>query len=136
MVDKKIIYEYVDAKELVKETEEDIRKHRKSISVKDKVKGSNPEFPYNPQSFSISGDIECDIDFDEEEKVLEERKTNAKKIKIKAEKVINTASVRMQRIIRFRVMRDLTWNEVAERMGGNCTGDSVRMEFQNWMKKK
>lgn len=136
MIDKKVIYEYMDAKALVKETEEDIRRHHKSISVKDKVKGSNPEFPYNPQSFSISGDIERDIDFDEEEKVLEERRTNAKKIKIKAEKVINTASVRMQRIIRFRIMRDLTWNEVAERMGGNCTGDSIRMEFQNWMKKK
>ncbi|MCI6467462.1 MAG: RNA polymerase subunit sigma-70 [Faecalicatena sp.] len=135
-MDKKIIYEYVDAKELVKETEEDIRKHRKSISVKDKVRGSNPEFPYNPQSFNISGLVEENINMDEEEKILEERRANAKKIKIKAEKVINTASVRMQRIIRFRIMRDLTWNEVAERMGGNCTGDSVRKEFENFMKKK
>lgn len=135
MVDKKVIYEYVDAKELVKETEEDIRRHRKTESVKDKVKGSNPEFPYNPQSFNISGLIE-ESTTDEEERILEERRANAKKIKMKAEKVINTAPVRMQRIIRFRIMRDLTWNEVADRMGGNCTGDSIRMEFQNWMKKK
>ena len=52
-MDKKVIYEYVDAKALVKETEEDIQKNRKTTSVYDKVRGSNPEFPYQPQSFSV-----------------------------------------------------------------------------------
>ena len=72
----------------------------------------------------------------EEEKLLEERKRNAKLIKVKAERVINKAPVRMQRIIRFRVMQGLTWDSVAIKMGGRCTKDSVRMEFQNWMKEK
>lgn len=134
-MDKKAIYEYVDAKALVKETEEDIQNNRKVSAVYDKVRGSNPEFPYQPQSFSVQGIVEEDLD-DEEEQILQERKLNAKRLKVKAEKAINKAPVRMQRIIRFKIIQDLEWNEVAEKMGGNCTGDSVRMEFQRWMKEK
>lgn len=135
-MDKNIIYEYMDAKALVKETEEDIRRHRRKTFVQDKVTGSNPEFPYQPQSFNISGCIESAVNIDEEERLLEERKLNAKRIKVKAERVINKAPVRMQRIIRFKVMQGLTWDEVAVKMKGNCTGDSARMEFQRWMKEK
>lgn len=134
-MDKKAIYDYVDAKALVKETEEDIQNNRKALAVYDKVRGSNPDFPYQPQSFSVQGIVEEGLD-DEEEQILQERKLNAKRLKVKAEKVINKAPVRMQRIIRFKIMQDLEWNEVAEKMGGNCTGDSVRMEFQRWMKEK
>ena len=134
-MDKKAIFEYVDARALVKETEEDIQNNRKSTTVYDKVRGSNPEFPYQPQSFSVQGIVEEDLD-DEEEKILQERKLNAKRLKVRAEKAINAAPVRMQRIIRFKIMQDLEWNEVAEKMGGNCTGDSIRMEFQRWMKEK
>lgn len=76
------------------------------------------------------------MNIDEEERLLEERKLNAKQIKVKAERVINKAPVRMQRIIRFKVMQGLTWDSVAIKMGGRCTKDSVRMEFQNWMKEK
>lgn len=135
-VDKNIIYEYMDAKALVKETEEDIRRHRRKTFVQDKVTGSNPEFPYQPQSFNISGCVENTVNIDEEERLLEERKLNAKQIKVKAERVINKAPVRMQRIIRFKVMQGLTWDEVAAKMKGNCTGESARKEFQRWMKEK
>lgn len=135
-MDKNVIYEYMDAKELVKETEEDIRRHRRKTFVQDKVRGSNPEFPYQPQSFNISGCVESSANVDEEEKLLEERKRNAKLIKVKAERVINKAPVRMQRIIRFKVMQGMTWDEVAAKMGGNCTGESARKEFQRWMKEK
>lgn len=110
-MDKNIIYEYMDAKALVKETEEDIRRHRRKTIVQDKVTGSNPEFPYQPQSFNISGCIENTVNIDEEERLLEERKLNAKQIKVKAERVINKAPVRMQRIIRFKVMQGLTWGK-------------------------
>lgn len=135
-MDKNVVYEYMDAKALVKETEEDIRRHRRKTIVQDKVTGSNPEFPYQPQSFNISGCVENHVNVDEEEKLLEERKRNAKLIKVKAERVINKAPVRMQRIIRFKVMQGLTWDEVAAKMKGNCTGESARKEFQRWMKEK
>ena len=87
----------------MKETEEDIQNNRKSTAVYDKVRGSNPEFPYQPQSFSVQGIVEEDLD-GEEEKILQERKLNAKRLKVRAEKAINAAPVRMQRIIRFRII--------------------------------
>ena len=50
-MDKSVILEYMDAKALEKETEEDLREIRNAATVSDKVKGSNPDFPYNSQSF-------------------------------------------------------------------------------------
>lgn len=35
-----------------------------------------------------------------------------------------------------RLSEGLTWDEVAAKMKGNCTGESARKEFQRWMKEK
>ena len=45
-MNKDILLDYIDACELVKETEADIKKLRKTEMVYDKVSGSNPDFPY------------------------------------------------------------------------------------------
>ena len=115
-MDKTVIYDYVDARALVKETEEDIQKNRKASVVYDKVRGSNPEFPYQPTLDRVLGIVEKGMD-DDEEQVLQERRQNAERLKVLAEKVINTAPVRMQRIIRFKIMQDLEWNEVGRKDG-------------------
>ena len=55
LTDKQILKDYVDACELVKETELDIaklKKKRKTI-IQTNVSGSNPEFPYNPMHFKV-----------------------------------------------------------------------------------
>lgn len=59
--EKGILIDYMDACELIKETEEDIRKLRKQEIVYDKVKGSNPEFPYQAQSFNLGGVVEHNL---------------------------------------------------------------------------
>ena len=64
MEDRKSTLEaYVDACALVKETEVDIQKMRKQETVLDKVKGSNPDFPYQTQSFKVSGMVETVIEY-------------------------------------------------------------------------
>lgn len=138
---KQVLKDYVDACELVKETEEDIRrlKAKKGHTVQDSVRGSMHDFPYAPQSFHIEGDgytYEDDRELREEERLLLQRRANAEQIKLQAEKYINFAPVRIQRIFRLRIIKGLTWNAVAEKMGGRCTGESVRKEFQNWLKEK
>ena len=40
---------------LVKETEEDMQKLRRQELVLGKVKGSNPDFPYQQRGFRVSG---------------------------------------------------------------------------------
>ena len=58
-MDKRILEQYIDACENIKEIEKEIirLKKRKRI-VQDSVKGSNPEFPDQPQSCHIEGTAE------------------------------------------------------------------------------
>lgn len=132
-MDKSVIFQYVDAKELEKETEQDLNDLRSKATVRDKVTGSNPEFPYNKQSFSISGIDEESLDKNRE-KILEEKLRKARKTRIEAEKVFNAAPLRMQRIIRLRIIYKLPWSMVAARMGGKATENGIRMEFNRWLK--
>ena len=139
-MDKQILKDYVDACELIKETEQDIKrlKKKKSTIVQTVVKGSNPEYPYQPQHFGISGTAytyQDDTQLRMEEKLLEERKANAEKVKLQVEAYMNTIPMRMQRIIRYRFFEGLSWERVADRIGRKATGDSVRMEFNNFLEK-
>lgn len=138
-MDKNILNDYIDACALVQETERDIRalkKKRKTI-IQTNVSGSNPDFPYQPQHFKIEGTTFTYADDSAlrwDEGLLERRKANAEKIKLNVEEWILTIPARMQRIIRWKFLEELTWEEVAVKMGRKATGDSVRMEFTNFMK--
>ncbi len=138
-MDKNILNDYIDACALVQETERDIwalKKKRKTI-IQTNVSGSNPDFPYQPQHFKIEGTTFTYADDSAlrwDEGLLERRKANAEKIKLNVEEWMLTIPARMQRIIRWKFLEELTWEEVAVKMGRKATGDSVRMEFTNFMK--
>ena len=138
-MDKNILNDYIDACALVQETERDIRalkKKRKTI-IQTNVSGSNPDFPYQPQHFKIEGTTFTYADDSAlrwDEGLLERRKANAEKIKLNVEEWMLTIPARMQRIIRWKFLEELTWEEVAVKMGRKATGDSVRMVFTNFMK--
>lgn len=139
-MDKHILDQYIDACALIEEVEEDIRKlkKKKKTIVQTNVSGSNPDFPYNPQHFKIQGTtftFKEDSRLQMEEKLLDQRKEDAEKIKIQVEEWMNTIPQRMQRIIRYKVFKGMTWQQVAQRMGRDATKDSVRMEFNNFMEK-
>lgn len=121
-MDKKILSDYIDACELVEETEQEIKNIRKKKipSMLGNVKGSNPEFPYQPQHFRISGaefDYGDDRNLRRLEKALAERKEKAEEIKVQTEEWMNTISMRMQRIIKYKIFQGLTWEETAARIG-------------------
>ena len=140
-MDKNILNDYIDACALVQEPERDIRalkKKRKTI-IQTKVSGSNPDFPYQPQHFKIEGTTFTYADDSAlrwDEGLLERRKANAEKIKLNVEEWMLTIPARMQRIIRWKFLEELTWEEVAVKMGRKATGDSVRLEFQRFMAEK
>ena len=138
-MDKHILNDYIDACELVKETEADIRrlKKKKKTIVQTNVKGSNPDFPYQEQHFQIQGTeftYQDDGNLRLEEKLLEQRKENATKVKMQVEQWLNTIPNRMQRIIRYKIFDGMTWEQVATRIGRKATGDSVRMEYERFMR--
>ena len=139
-MDKKILNDYIDACRLIKETEADIcrlKKKRKTV-IQTNVKGSNPRFPYQEQHFRVQGTAftyQDDGNLRLEEKILEQRKENAEKIKRQVEEWMLTIPIRMQRIIRYKIFEERTWEQTAVKIGRKATGDSVRMEFNNFMKK-
>lgn len=140
-MDKQILKDYIDAAELLKETEEDIRalEEKKKQIAHICVKGSNPDFPYQEQHFSVEGTAFSwadDATLREELKALAERKRLAEQIRARAQQEINRAPARIQRIIRFRYLKGMPWEETAKRMGRGSTGDSVRMELDRFFSKK
>lgn len=138
-LNRKILSDYIDICELISETEEEIRNLKKTEIVHDKVTGSNPEFPYEQRSFHVSGVIEADLDdrkLKRELELLEERKLQAVRMKEKIDKWMKTIPARMQRIIRMKYFERKTWEEVADRIDKNTTGESIRKEFDRFFKKK
>lgn len=138
-MDKKILTDYIDACEFIKETEAEIKKlEKKKRIVQDKVRGSNPEFPYEERSFHLGGTIETLAEagrLSRERQILEEQKSEAEELKLQVEEWMQEIPFRMQRIIRYKFFKELTWEEVATLMGRKYTADGVRMEFNNFMKK-
>lgn len=139
-MDKSVLNDYIDACELIEETEKEIRalKRKKRTLVQDKVERSNPEWPFEPQSVTIQGTLFRDKDEDRlvaEERLLEEQKDKAEELKQRVEKWMLTIPCRMQRIIKYKIFKDLTWEETARLMGRKATGESVKKEYQRFFEK-
>lgn len=114
-----------------------LKKNRKKI-VQDRVSGSAHEFPYTVKSFQIEGlsypVVKDPDELDRREAILQERLQRAEEIKHQVEAWMLTIPQRMQRIIRYRVFEEMTWAEVAQRMGRRATPDGIRKEYENFMK--
>ena len=140
-MDKQILYQYIDACELVKETEQEIeriRRRRREI-VTDKVRGSSYDFPFGQISYTVRGipyDAQDQEMLDRKERILEERKAAAEAVKMQVEEWMVTVPPRMQRIIGYKVFEGLTWEEVAQRIGRKATGEGIRKEFDRFMTEK
>lgn len=139
-MDKGILQEYMDACALIKETEQKIKKlnqKRKTI-VQTNVRGSNPEFPYQEQHFRIQGTtftVKDDSSIRYEVAVLEKERENAERIKRKVEEWMVSIPIRMQRIVRYKYLEEMTWEQVAERMGRKATEHGIKKEFERFLKK-
>lgn len=141
-MEKEILNQYIDACELIKETERDIQRlrQRRKVILQDSVKGSMHEFPYAAQSYHIEGlayaTVKTPSLLDDTEELLEERIAAAAEIKVQVEAWLNTVPQRLQRIIRMKIFEEMTWGEVAVRMGRKATADGVKMEFRRFMEKE
>lgn len=140
-LEKNILEQYIDACELIKETEKDIKrlKKKQQTIVQTNVSGSNPEFPYNPQHFKVVGvafTCEEDARLRHEKKILEERLEDALRLKVEVEQWMNHIPQRMQRIVRYRFFEGFSWSEVAAKLGRGATEDGVRMEYTRFIQEK
>lgn len=140
-MNKQILSDYIDACAMIKETENEIRRleRKKKTIIQTNVKGSNPNFPYQEQHFKITGTALTyteDSSLRYNQKVLEEQKATAEKIKNQVDQWMLTIPARMQRIIRKKYFEGLSWDEVASQMGRKATPNSIKMELHRFLEKK
>lgn len=138
-MDKTILQEYIDACELVKDIDAEIQKlnRKKKTVIQTNVKGSMHEFPYVEQHFKVQGTtftVKDDSRLRYEEKLLEQQKAKTEQVKLQVEEWMLTIPSRMQRIIRYRYLEGRSWEKVADKIGRNATGESVRKELERFMK--
>lgn len=139
-MDKETLHDYVDTCELIRETERELeRLEKKRYSIaRDSVSGSNPEFPYERKTFKVEGAYMSDADaamIVKKQHLLEQRKRSAEQKKYAIEMWLLTVPSRIQRIIRYRYIEGFSWERVADRMGRECTGESVRKELERYLEK-
>lgn len=158
MVSKEVLSQYSDLQEEIKEIREKIEKLENNITrlqktidrieagevVKDKVRGGLG----GQQNFNIEG-----IPFPEYEKkrsnllmqklLLNQRKSTLEilefglleKTNEVEEFIAAIQDSRMRRIVNLRVLENLSWNKVADRIGGGNTEGSVKMAFQRFIER-
>lgn len=159
MVSKSVLKQYIDLKAESEEIREKISKLEKQIgdiekrikeieekneTVKDKVMGGLGGI----QGFNIEG-----IPMREYEKkksdlmvkrlLLNQRKSTLEILEYQIIQQTNDveefiASIddsRMRRIVNLRFIQNLSWNKVADRIGGGNTEDGIRMSFDRFMQK-
>ena len=142
MISKEILIQYSDLQEEVKEvrerinkTEDQIAKIEKDGKVVDSVCGGNGGI----QHFKIEGFPYPE--YSRKKTLLYARKATLASLEMELLETLNQveefiASIddsRMRRIITLRFIENLSWNKVADRIGGGNTEDSVKKAFYRFM---
>ena len=142
MVTKEILIQYADLQQECKEVRGKIEKLERQIekierdgNVIDKVRGGDGGL----QSFKIEGFPYPE--YSRKKTLLYARKATLSELEMELLETLNEvetfiASVKdshMRRIISLRVVDGLSWNEVADHIGGGNTEDGTRKAFNRFM---
>ena len=144
MVTKEILTQYADLQKECKEVRGKIEKLERQIekierdgNVIDKVRGGDGGL----QSFKIEGFPYPE--YSRKKTLLYARKATLSELEMELLETLNEvetfiASLKdshMRRIISLRIVDGLSWNKVADHIGGGNTEDSIRMSFNRFMEK-
>ncbi len=144
MINKEILSQYTSLREEIEEVTEKIYELERQIakveeegSVKDKVIGGDG----GNQSFNIEGFPYPE--YTRKKTLLYTRKTTLEILKDdilektnEVEQFIATINdSHIRRIIDMRVLKNMTWKNIAMRMGGGNSEDSVRKMYERFLEK-
>ena len=144
MVSKEILIQYSDLQQECKEVREKIEKLERQIekiesdgAVVDKVRGGDGGL----QSFKIEGFPYPE--YSRKKTLLYARKATLSELEMELLETLNEveeciaiiADSHIRRIVNLRVVDNLSWNKVADRIGGGNTEGSVKMAFQSFIEK-
>lgn len=144
MISKEILTQYSDLQEEVKEvrnriesTEKQIAKIEEEGNVIDTVSGGTGGI----QHFKIEGFPYPE--YSRKKSLLYVRKATLVNLELELIETLNQVEEfiagvedsRIRRIITLRFIENLSWNKVADRIGGGNTEDSVKKSFYRFMEK-
>lgn len=144
MISKEILTQYSDLQEEVKEvrnriesTEKQIAKIEEDGNVIDTVSGGTGGI----QHFKIEGFPYPE--YSRKKSLLYVRKATLVNLELELTETLNQVEEfiagvedsRIRRIITLRFIENLSWNKVADRIGGGNTEDSVKKSFYRFMEK-
>ena len=142
MVSKEILMQYVDLKQEVAEIrnkiiklEDQIAKIESEGSVVDKVMGGEGGI----QSFKIEGFPYAQ--YSRKKTLLYARKATLSELELELLEMLNNVEYfistitdsRMRRIVNLRVVEGLSWNKVADCIGGKSNEDNVKKLFYRFI---
>jgi DNA-directed RNA polymerase specialized sigma24 family protein len=114
----------------IKLLKDDIRELDRNV-VSDVVRGSYPESPYVAHSIRVSGLTDVGLS---EIQTLSERLAELENSLFEiSEFILNIPDLRTQRIFRLRIVKGLSWVQIAAKM--NTTPDSVRMHYSRYLRR-
>ena len=142
MVTKQVIIQYTDLQKECKELRQRIEKLEQQIAqiesdgtVVDKVMGGDGGLqPFKIEGFPYPS-------YSRKKTLLYARKATLSELELELLETVNSVEEfiksvddsHMRRIITLRVVDGLSWNKVADRMGGGNTEDSVRKAFDRFV---
>ena len=144
MISKEILTQYSDLQEEVKEvrnriesTEKQIAKIEEEGNVIDTVSGGSGGI----QHFKIEGFPYPE--YSRKKSLLYVRKATLVNLELELTETLNQVEEfiagvedsRIRRIVTLRFIENLSWNKVADRIGGGNTEDSVKKMFYRFMEK-
>ena len=143
MISKNILDQYIDLQAEAEETRKRIEKTKRQIAileketVQDTVKGGEGGI----QRFKVEGFASAD--YGRQRSILFSRIALLQALENEIASTLNEVHMfingindsHMRRIITLRYVDGLSWNKVADEIGGGNTEDGVRMSFNRFMEK-
>ena len=146
-MDKKILIQYADLQDEIKDLRKRIEKTKYQITqlekqgiVSDTVRGSRQDGTIGP--IKITGFPDRDYHkrkntLNRQLMLLQEKEDELLELTNEVELYIESIEdSRIRRIFRYRYLDDMSWTRVAMMMGGDNTADSCRMAHNNFFEKE
>lgn len=139
-MNKEIIQQYCDLKNEIADIKQRINrlKKQKDPVLKDSVKGSIKSFPYIQTNFKLEGvqqNSPRNNKIKRYTKMLEKFRDELLDLEISLEEYIESLpNIRIRNILRYKYIDGMSWIQVANKLGGNATEESVRKEYKRFLK--
>lgn len=141
---KHILVQYIDlvqerdeVRQMISSLRRKLKKINEEGNVKDVVKGgAGGQQNYHIDGFPVADEDETRYLLKKHIRILEQREHDIAEKVLEVDEYLNSLNdSRMRRMITFKYIQGLTWNQTADAMKGNHTADSCRMDMKRFLKK-